>query len=39
MTDTIETGTTEQAEQDISGVMRGDGGVDWSLGRGRGLGL
>jgi hypothetical protein len=25
--------------QHISGVMRGDGGVDWSLGRGRGLGL
>lgn len=23
----------------ISGVMRGDGGVDWSFGRGRGLGL
>ncbi len=25
--------------QHISGVMRGDGGVDWSFGRGRGLGL
>jgi Protein of unknown function (DUF3363) len=28
-----------QLGQHISGVMRGDGGVDWSLGRGRGLGL
>ncbi|MCP5386017.1 MAG: DUF3363 domain-containing protein [Novosphingobium sp.] len=23
----------------VSGVMRGDGGVDWSMGRGRGIGL
>ena len=28
-----------QIGKHISGVMRGDGGVDWSLGRGRGLGL
>jgi hypothetical protein len=28
-----------QLGQHISGVMRGDGGVDWSFGRGRGLGL
>jgi type IV secretory pathway VirD2 relaxase len=28
-----------QMGKHISGVMRGDGGVDWSLGRGRGLGL
>ncbi|MAC57591.1 MAG: type VI secretion protein [Novosphingobium sp.] len=27
-----------QIGKHISGVMRGDGGVDWSLGRGRGLG-
>ncbi len=29
----------KQLGQHISGVMRGDGGVDWSFGRGRGLGL
>ena len=28
-----------QIGKHISGVMRGDGGVDWSFGRGRGLGL
>ena len=28
-----------QLGKHISGVMRGDGGVDWSFGRGRGLGL
>jgi len=28
-----------QMGKHISGVMRGDGGVDWSFGRGRGLGL
>jgi type IV secretory pathway VirD2 relaxase len=28
-----------QMGRHISGVMRGDGGVDWSFGRGRGLGL
>jgi len=28
-----------QIGKHISGVMRSDGGVDWSLGRGRGLGL
>ena len=28
-----------QIGKHISGVMRGDGGVDWALGRGRGLGL
>lgn len=28
-----------QIGKHISGVMRGDGGVDWSLGRGRALGL
>ena len=29
----------KQIGKHISGVMRGDGGVDWSFGRGRGLGL
>jgi hypothetical protein len=29
----------KQLGKHISGVMRGDGGVDWSFGRGRGLGL
>lgn len=28
-----------QMGKHISGVMRGDGGVDWSFGRGRGLGM
>jgi len=28
-----------QIGKHISGVMRGDGGVDWSFGRGRGLGI
>jgi type IV secretory pathway VirD2 relaxase len=28
-----------QIDKHISGVMRGDGGVDWSFGRGRALGL
>ncbi|OYW85635.1 MAG: hypothetical protein B7Z20_08725, partial [Sphingobium sp. 32-64-5] len=28
-----------QIGKHISGVMRGNGGVDWSFGRGRGLGL
>lgn len=28
-----------QMGKHISGIMRGDGGVDWSFGRGRGLGL
>jgi Protein of unknown function (DUF3363) len=28
-----------QIGKHISGVMRGDGGVDWSFGRERGLGL
>ena len=28
-----------QMGRHISGIMRGDGGVDWSFGRGRGLGL
>lgn len=28
-----------QLGKHVSGVMRGDGGVDWSFGRGRGLGL
>lgn len=28
-----------QMGKHISGVMRGDGGVDWALGRGKGLGL
>ncbi|QTH22505.1 DUF3363 domain-containing protein [Rhizorhabdus wittichii] len=28
-----------QIGKHISGIMRGDGGVDWSFGRGRGLGL
>ena len=29
----------KQIGKHISGVMRGDGGVDWSFGRGQGLGL
>ncbi len=33
------TSLDKQIGKHISGVMRGDGGVDWSFGRGRGLGL